>query len=182
MHFSPASVDHFSENFLGSIEGGHTEDLEDDGLGYYEDGTKRTLTDEQIAMFRHSEIQTLLRDHRHAQEAKQSASNGQEMTVSAGEEIDVEDGELEDDNVVAEAPAPFPPPKSKPPLSKKAKKAQYAKEKGFFKQKIKPDLRKRTWDKVDTGLDGLDYDEANTSSARAPSMASQRRKISYDDD
>jgi hypothetical protein len=34
---------------------------EDDGLGYYPDGTKRTLTDEQIAMFRHSEIHATLR-------------------------------------------------------------------------------------------------------------------------
>jgi len=36
----------------------------DDGLGYYPDGTKRTLTDEQIAMFRHSEIQAILRKRR----------------------------------------------------------------------------------------------------------------------
>ena len=36
----------------------------DDGLGYYPDGTKRTLTDEQIAMFRHSEIQSILRKRR----------------------------------------------------------------------------------------------------------------------
>lgn len=39
-------------------------DEEDDGLGYYPDGTKRTLTDEQIAMFRHSEIQAILRQRR----------------------------------------------------------------------------------------------------------------------
>lgn len=32
-------------------------------LGFYEDGTERTLTDEQIAMFRHSEIQRLIRRH-----------------------------------------------------------------------------------------------------------------------
>ncbi|KAI2479248.1 DUF3807 domain containing protein [Pyrenophora tritici-repentis] len=36
-------------------------DEADDGLGYYSDGTKRTLTDEQIAMFRHSEIHAILR-------------------------------------------------------------------------------------------------------------------------
>lgn len=42
---------------------------EDDHLGYYDDGVKRTLTDDQIAMFRHSEIQTLLRERRHRQEA-----------------------------------------------------------------------------------------------------------------
>ena len=37
---------------------------EDDGLGYYADGTKRILTDEQIAMFRHSEIHAILRKRR----------------------------------------------------------------------------------------------------------------------
>ncbi|KAF2146809.1 uncharacterized protein K452DRAFT_294343 [Aplosporella prunicola CBS 121167] len=37
---------------------------EDDGLGYYSDGVKRTLTDEQIAMFRHSEIQATLKERR----------------------------------------------------------------------------------------------------------------------
>ncbi|KAI5293886.1 hypothetical protein KEM52_005052 [Ascosphaera acerosa] len=37
------------------------DDDDDDGLGYYADGTKRTLTDEQIYMFRHTEIQQALR-------------------------------------------------------------------------------------------------------------------------
>lgn len=37
--------------------------LEDgDDLGWYPDGNKRTLTDDQIAMFRHSEIYSLLRE------------------------------------------------------------------------------------------------------------------------
>ena len=36
-------------------------DNENDDLGHYPDGVKRTLTDEQIAMFRHSEIYALLR-------------------------------------------------------------------------------------------------------------------------
>jgi hypothetical protein len=40
----------------------------DDGLGYYSDGVKRTLTDDQIAMFRHSEIQVLLRERRRRRE------------------------------------------------------------------------------------------------------------------
>lgn len=35
-------------------------------LGYYPDGTKRTLTDEQIAMFRHSEVQKMIRRVREA--------------------------------------------------------------------------------------------------------------------
>lgn len=42
-----------------------------DGLGYYEDGVKRTLTDEQIIMFRHSEIQRLLKERRAAREKEE---------------------------------------------------------------------------------------------------------------
>ncbi|KAF2436497.1 hypothetical protein EJ08DRAFT_674392 [Tothia fuscella] len=38
------------------------EEEEDDGLGYYPDGNKRTLTDEQVAIFRHSEIERMVRD------------------------------------------------------------------------------------------------------------------------
>ena len=44
---------------------------DDDGLGYYEDGVKRTLTDEQIKMFRHSEIQRLLSERRQARSKKE---------------------------------------------------------------------------------------------------------------
>lgn len=42
----------------------NVEDLGDDGLGWYSDGAKRTLTDEQIAMFRHTELEGLLRQQR----------------------------------------------------------------------------------------------------------------------
>jgi hypothetical protein len=42
--------------------GAHDDD--DDKLGWYHDGVKRTLTDEQVAMFRHSEIQRLLQQRR----------------------------------------------------------------------------------------------------------------------
>jgi hypothetical protein len=68
-------------------------------------------------------------------------------------------------------------------LAQKARqmKAQQAKEKGFFKQNVKPDLRKRTWDKVEAGLGNLDYDEDSAASS-APSRPAQRRRISYDDD
>ncbi|EXJ88188.1 hypothetical protein A1O1_05118 [Capronia coronata CBS 617.96] len=42
-----------------------------DGLGYYEDGVERTLTDEQIEMFRHSEIQRLLNERRAARQKEE---------------------------------------------------------------------------------------------------------------
>ena len=54
----------------------HAEDAteDSDGLGWYPDGVKRTLTDEQIAMFRHSEVQAILRARRHRNELKSSKS------------------------------------------------------------------------------------------------------------
>src|SRR5271170_5731128 len=51
---------------LGDV---HISAEEDDGLGYYDDGVKRTLTDAQIQMFRHSEVQRLLQDRRSRAEA-----------------------------------------------------------------------------------------------------------------
>ncbi|KAJ5472313.1 hypothetical protein N7530_006314 [Penicillium desertorum] len=46
----------------------------DEDLGYYPDGVKRTLTDEQIRIFRHSEIHALLRERQlQADEAQYQA-------------------------------------------------------------------------------------------------------------
>jgi hypothetical protein len=50
---------------------------EDDGLGYYSDGTKRTLTDEQIAIFRNSEIQRILRARRLRRESGDLSEEGE---------------------------------------------------------------------------------------------------------
>jgi hypothetical protein len=180
--------------------------VQEDGLGYYEDGTKRTLTDEQIAIFRHSEIQALLRARRHAAEAKQDKEDSDEQeTLLDGaredslvqenireqgqQEEDLEDGELGEaaDSSITDLPSSPPVTKTKQ-SKKKGKKAQKAmqknasgpSQKSFFKQNIKPDLRKRTWDKVDTGLESLDYDEGEPGAASTRPM--QRRRISYDDD
>ena len=64
----------------------HFEDhyQEDDGLGYYDDGVKRTLTDEQIAMFRHSEIQAILKERRlQQQEASEAEKSEPQDEVEA---------------------------------------------------------------------------------------------------
>ncbi|KAI5801491.1 hypothetical protein DFH27DRAFT_610831 [Peziza echinospora] len=47
---------------------------EEEDLGFYPDGVRRTLTDEQIAIFRHSEIQELLKAQRRKLEAKREKS------------------------------------------------------------------------------------------------------------
>ena len=64
-------------NPFGQTESSHDVDIghnnDDDGvLGFYQDGVKRTLTEGQIKMFRHSEIQRLLSERRAAR-AKEDA-------------------------------------------------------------------------------------------------------------
>lgn len=192
-HFSTLPTEHFTQHFLGPVDEEYTEEAEDDELGYYDDGVKRTLTDQQIAIFRHSEIETLLRDRRHTQEARGTPTPGLEDGELEDSELDVEAGELpgSDDSrfPVAEVSKPIetrtptahnPPKKNNKKTSKKAKKAEIAREKGFFKQNIKPDLRKRTWDKVESGLGNLDYDD-ESSPAQIQGPPTQRRRISYDD-
>lgn len=54
-------------------------------LGYYEDGTQRTLTDLQIKMFRHSEVQRIVQERRLAKEKaekqKQRYKEGHKATT-----------------------------------------------------------------------------------------------------
>lgn len=83
--------------------------MEDDDLGYYPDGVKRTLTDDQIAMFRHSEIYSILRE-RQVRKENMEAEGGEESesidsqpehlvkaTASSDEEGEVRsDGEVKD--------------------------------------------------------------------------------------
>ncbi|KAK8188687.1 hypothetical protein BKA81DRAFT_197142 [Phyllosticta paracitricarpa] len=60
--FSHQQSRHENRTYVADIstdEGASKEDPEDDGLGYYEDGVKRTLTDDEISIFRHSEVQRL---------------------------------------------------------------------------------------------------------------------------
>nr|WOD46670.1 hypothetical protein [Trichoderma atroviride] len=111
------------------------EDEEDDGLGYYEDGVKRTLTDAQIEIFRHSELRELKRQR----EKQAQAKSGTPRDASANE---------------THTASPHDPGTSTTSRSKKKKK----KKSKAVKQEPKPDLRKRTWDVVEAGLDSLDYD------------------------
>jgi hypothetical protein len=84
-HFSHASA---PEHFLHGVEQEPTGEYfeeEYDVLGYYPDGTKRTITDEQIAMFRHSEIQTILRKRLHRLEAGELSEEGEAKEEVASE-------------------------------------------------------------------------------------------------
>ncbi len=175
-HFAKLATDHFQAHFLrpshlppaADVSGNPADDdeeyyeEEDDGLGYYPDGVKRTLTDEQIAIFRHSELEALRR-------ARESSTHKTPTTTNSEEDAahDMSEGE-----VSSSAPSA---------TAKKPKKRKRGKAKNNTnKNQGEPiDLRKRTWDVVDTGLATLDYGEEDNKPVEASAI--QRRRISYDD-
>ncbi|EFR02123.1 hypothetical protein MGYG_05125 [Nannizzia gypsea CBS 118893] len=76
-NFSPTAASDFFANSFNNTETHSTvyDDSYTDDLGYYPDGVKRTLTDEQIQIFRHSEIQALLRQKQLETEASSDSRN-----------------------------------------------------------------------------------------------------------
>lgn len=82
-HLISTEVESSSDGILENAGG---EDV--DELGYYPDGVKRTLTDEQIAMFRHSEIYSILRERQVLEENRQADGYGlSDSQLSDGEEV-----------------------------------------------------------------------------------------------
>ncbi|KAG8163471.1 hypothetical protein KVR01_006768 [Diaporthe batatas] len=189
-HFGEASAIAFTADFLNlekvhqDIETQHRHDAGDeayyegdedeDGLGYYADGVKRTLTDAQIAMFRHSETQALQRAQERSMTRRNSSSPPPMCAhVEPLEGHRSEDGELSDD--VSNTGAVHTKKKR---IKKKKKRGS-----GNSKRHYSPDpeRRKRTWDVVETGLDALDYGGSGPSQPQI-SPTSHRRRITYDDD
>lgn len=188
-HFGEASLQRFAKDFLHAnniqlnndtpyddageehhYEEEYYDDLEeDDGLGYYPDGAKRTLTDEQIAMFRHSELHALQRAQEKAQNKSPRRTNSSSLQPLDFDRA--EEGELLSDG-------PRPLPVAKP--QKKNKKKKRGSGNSNKRWEPDPERRKRTWDVVETGLDGLDYGETEKSASPAEPVA-QRRRITYDE-
>ncbi|KAK7430104.1 hypothetical protein QQZ08_003288 [Neonectria magnoliae] len=148
-HFSQDAVASFGGTFMDpSSERLPHDDVtyetweEEDDLGYYEDGVKRTLTDEQIEIFRHSELEALRKE-----EEKQSSTKA---AISSDEAMDLSDTK----------PTQLQPmtDQSNPSSSFHTSKKKKKKGAKRGRPEPKPDLRKRTWDVVDKGLDSLDYD------------------------
>lgn len=109
---------------------------EENDLGYYEDGVKRTLTDGQIEMFRHSELEQLRKD-----EERGMGTKGTDVSTPTADS----DHATEHQH-------------STTSKAKNAKKRWNNKGNKGPNVEPKPDLRKRTWDVVEAGLDTLDYD------------------------
>ncbi|KAI1392825.1 uncharacterized protein F4822DRAFT_426029 [Hypoxylon trugodes] len=218
-HFSNASIGHFDFQFFRpeNAEGNsqyyeeneeYYEEYyeEDDGLGYYPDGVKRTLTDEQIAIFRHSEIEALRRVESKAdklrkesaallQAAKeedasnsisdsipQSPTNIKAENSDKAEIKEEEDGEVQDGSEDGEIEVEQPQlTKAEIRRQKRQRSKRKKQDQRKFNPEKKPDLRKRTWDVVEAGMDSLDYDEFDGAQDASATPAAQRRRISYDD-
>ena len=103
----------------------HTEDetTDDDGLGYYADGVKRTLTYEQVKMFRHSEIQRLLSERKQAQskaEQEKRRQRRQEKRAIRPPRFDDEPVKRQDDvELLMYDDEPTAEHEEKPPAEKK---------------------------------------------------------------
>lgn len=217
-HFSAPAIELFTRDFFQpQADQGRAQcndeyyedyDEEDDGLGYYPDGVKRTLTDEQIAIFRHSELEALRRaeekkatgptkespDVTKPPEAAPEAGELSGLEVKGGNEEEQEEELEEEGEIESDTPKPDTSAASKKKKKRRNKKQKNRNgaaapdpsnpqkgERGWFKKTIKPDLRKRTWDVVEAGMDSLDYDGLEASGGLGAGSAAQRRKISYDD-
>lgn len=66
----------------GQLEMSHDNERDED---YYSDGVRRTLTDEEIQIFRHSEIQRLLAERRKGQGKQQKTKNKKETENKTAE-------------------------------------------------------------------------------------------------
>lgn len=154
---------------------------------------KRTLTDEQIAIFRHSELEALRRAETKALKSDKKGMDepGTDTTddgaVSTPMETKVptnldamngdaegsEEGEIETERSVLT--------KAEARRQKKLRARQRRKENQKFQPEKKPDLRKRTWDVVEAGMDSLHYDDLGMSQDGGSASTTQRKQISYDD-
>lgn len=153
-HFSAEAVEDFGRTFtqgpagcpsLGRQGGEHDDDDGDDELGYYDDGVKRTLTDEQIEIFRQSELREMRR------QGEQQEAEGAAGRRDGGEVLgDDSAPRCSADEALAEERT------GKPRKDTKRRKKAFPKR--GPRGEPKPDLRKRTWDVVEAGVDRLEYD------------------------
>ncbi|GAB7341766.1 hypothetical protein MBLNU457_g0098t1 [Dothideomycetes sp. NU457] len=143
----------------------YDEEYEED-LGTYPDGTARTLTNEQIAMFRHSEIQTLLRERRRAREAAESDGEYTPVPVSStnGDESTSAAPSTRRDVEVAQTSSPGEGPPSvtpeivldNPQAKRKTHRGKKQKKKNRDRQWVQQNnaAQKRKWDEYIDDEDG----------------------------
>lgn len=143
-------------------------------MGYYPDGVKRTLTDEQIRIFRHSEIHALLRERQLEEERRLQEEEDSARDISM-EWSNVD--ETRQNNGKAST------------LSSSPVQAKTGQKHDVFPGINKPSTSGSDRNQSDMKASGLDYDDDfsheanmnnNATAAAAPRFAG-RRIISYDD-
>nr|POF25954.1 hypothetical protein CFP56_22102 [Quercus suber] len=138
-------------------------DSENDELGYYDDGVRRTLTDDQIAMFRHSEVQELLRDCRLQREEQEYQMRIPALEPQAGNEKQPvspvsHDSSLEDELADASRMHSLRPPMSKRQLSPSSRSDTSRSTSASIKRQRKQEVpyeqrKKRNWEQYIQGED-----------------------------
>lgn len=128
-----------------------SEELGDDGLGWYSDGVKRTLTDEQIAMFRHTELEQLMRQRRLQAEDEDDDDDdvyeppGPDMPILNAPRLSppVSDASSLEAELFTNATARQPKPKTRTRSKKKKKARGNQSESVPFKAPLSPRSRRR---------------------------------------
>lgn len=167
-------------------------DEEDDGLGYYPDGVKRILTDEQVAMFRHSEIQTLLRELRHRREdgdASELSNVEPEERRAEAETVQRSRIEADEEDEYAHFLEQEQEQLRRGRVGKKRKRSSKV-EQGLCEAKRGSRRAARKLDEVVVQHDSLDYDDDAALKPPTPGgfrgpwvqMEHERSKTVYDDD
>ncbi|CAE7002207.1 hypothetical protein P3342_001557 [Pyrenophora teres f. teres] len=137
-------------------------DEADDGLGYYPDGTKRTLTDEQIAMFRHSEIQAILRKRRLRKEDGEISDAGPTSTVPALVSAPTKDSSLRmTENVDTAQSDAIEKPKQQWATTSAASKAKAKRKRDKYAKRRKEKRLERGLPRRRGGRNGADGDDSS---------------------
>ncbi|KAI6811852.1 hypothetical protein KC332_g4620 [Hortaea werneckii] len=131
---------------------------EDEDLGFYSDGAKRTLTDEQIEMFRHSEIEQLLRERRlledeedYQNRASRGIQGDVERSPSSASGRSSLEGDLCDLAKPAARSVTRPSPTRKPSQSSRSESSKSTGNQGTWKRQRKTEVpydqrHKRRWE------------------------------------
>ncbi|KAI4263326.1 MAG: hypothetical protein L6R35_007351, partial [Caloplaca aegaea] len=137
------------------------EEEEEDDLGYYPDGVKRTLTDEQITMFRNSEIYSILRKRqlqRENQEGHEDFSSVTEAVDLPPDSLDHRPEERVRKAIASHQAAGKQGTRSNPA---KRQKRNLGREEGWHEEEAASSRREiRELDNTSADVDYLDYGEA----------------------
>ena len=201
-----SSIDGSTVNFHGDgRKGGLRNDLKqqeyydeaDNGLGHYHDGVKRTLTDEQVAMFRHSEVYAILRARQVARENMDISDSEAEVDRDdlQGDEDreDVKDNDLSEEGVMS-PPDSGPSPTRPTPPTEECATVYYAENSGAqiqeperitLKRGIHPTPQENRKRKRYEGADHISHNSKIRARGRVRELDAsfaEEQPLDYDDD